>query len=119
MTIINPRDMTRHYSVWAISIALVVAIAGLMYSFQPSALLLDLPIVIKPILAALAAVMGLLAISFKFVFAHEMVSWVLLHVITLIGTAGIGLFGYSELWLLYYAVVFAGLFILGPYLHFD
>lgn len=119
MTIINPRDMTRHYTVWGVSLALVVTLASLMYWFQPLPLVADLPTILNPILASSASVLGLLALSFKFVFAHEMVSWVLLEVVALLGTAVIGLFGYQDIYLLYYVAAFAGLFILGPYLHFD
>ncbi len=119
MTIINPRDMTRHYTLWGVSLALVAALALAMYWFQPLPVISDLPSVIKPIFATSAGILGLLALSFKYVFAHEMVSWVLLEVVALLGTVVIGLFGYQEWYLLYYACAFAGLFILGPYLHFD
>ena len=119
MTIINPRDMTRHYTLWGVSLALVVVLAGVMYAAQPAALVSNLPEFIKLTLAVLATLLGLLALSFKFVFAHELVSWVLLESVAVLGTIGIGLFGYHDAWLIYYAAAFAGLFLLGPYLHFD
>ena len=119
MTIINPRDMTRHYMLWGVGLVFVVVLAALMYTFQPTVLLPDLPGVLKTVLASIAGVLGLLALSFKFVFAHEMVSWLLLETVAILGTVGIGLFGYHDTWLVYYASAFLGLFILGPYLHFD
>lgn len=98
---------------------LVVALAGAMYWFQPQSVWPYVPTVLQPIVAGCAALLVVLALSFKFVFAHELVAWVLLEVVAVLGTVLFGAFGYQEVYLLYYAVAFAGIFILGPFLRFD
>lgn len=121
MTVINPHNMTRHYVLWGVGLAMVAGLAGVLYWFQPSAVFVDItiPPALKPGAAGLAALFGLLALSFKYVFAQELVAWTLVELIGLVGTVAVGLFGYSDWWLLYHAVSFSGLLLLGPYLQFD
>ncbi|MBI4407760.1 MAG: hypothetical protein HY565_04660 [Candidatus Kerfeldbacteria bacterium] len=121
MSIINPHDMSRHYVLWGFSLGLVAVMAGLLYSFHPQSLLVHdvVPEVVKPVAAVSAGILGLLAVSFKFVFSQELVAWTLLDAMAVLGTILVGLFGYSEWWLIYHVVAFTGLFIFGPYLHFE
>lgn len=97
----------------------IVVLAGIMYFFQPQPVWPHFPGIIKAIVAGCAAALGLVALSFKFVFAHELVSWVLFEAIALLGTLLFGAFGYQEVFLLYYVVAFVGIFALGPFLRFD
>lgn len=121
MTVINPHNMTRHYVLWGVGLCLMVGLAGILYWFQPQPVLLDraLPDFIKPIVAGVAAVCGVMALSFKYVFAQQLVAWALLEMIGVLGVILAGLFGYHDGWLLYQAVAFSGLLLLGPYLQFD
>ncbi|EKD78893.1 MAG: hypothetical protein ACD_41C00232G0003 [uncultured bacterium] len=121
MTVINPHNMTRYYVLWGISLSVMAGLAAVLYIVQPTAVFVDvtIPAVFKPIVAACAGVLGLLAVSFKYVFAQELVAWTLLELIGVLGTILAGVFGYSEWWLIYHAVAFSGLLILGPYLQFD
>ena len=121
MTVINPHNMTRHYVLWGVGLCLMAGLAGVLYWSQPSAVFVDvtIPVVLKPIAASVAALCGLLALSFKYVFSQELVAWTLLELIGIVGTLLTGIFGYSEWWLIYHVVAFSGLLLLGPYLHFD
>ncbi len=121
MTVINPHNMTRHYVLWGVSLCFTLWLVGVLYWFQPPPFFetSQLPEWIKPAVAGLATVCGVLALSFKYVFAQELVAWTLLEIIGVSGVLLVGLFGYNDWWLLYPAGAFVGLLWLGPYLQFD
>lgn len=120
MTVINPHNMTRHYLLWAVSLCFIAGLAGLLYWFQPPALLIDVtvPVAYQTVAVVLAGVCMVLALLFKFVFSQELIAWTFLELIGVLGTVLVGLFGYSDGWLIYHLISFGGLFLLGPYLHF-
>lgn len=121
MSIINPHDMSRHYVLWGVSLVLVATMASVLYYVQPVLFVsVDVvPTVVKPVAGILAGVLGVLAISFKFVFSQELIAWTLLDAVAVLGTILVGIFGYSDWWLIYHVVAFTGLFVFGPYLHFE
>ncbi len=125
MTIINPHDMTRHFTLWGVCLTVPLLALGLMYWFQPVPVVqlflpsITVPSVIQYVLIGVSGVCAIVAISFKYVFSNELVAWLLLEILVLVGTTAVAFYGYSEWYLLYYGAAFLGVLCFGPYLHFD
>lgn len=122
MTIINPHNMQRLYLVWT---GLLLSAAGLgvaqyfyLQSFVPllKAEHFFTAAVVSVSITSVALIMGIL---FKYFFHRELIAWIFVELIASAGVVMTVLTGWQWYWLVFSAIAFMFLLILGPYLHFD
>lgn len=112
--------MTRLYLVWFGTVLCVIGYTVFAYLLQFSTpFIIEFSKVLLQILIAVSAVFLVLAILFKRRFKKEIVAWAFLNGISLCGFIAFLWYGWNPWFLLFMAVTFLGLMILGPYLHFE
>jgi hypothetical protein len=119
-TIINHRNMTAMYFTWLIALLSIIGYTWLAYVLQFSIPFMEerslTPLVVMIVITGIFA---MLALTFKFVFKQERISWLLADVIGIVGLAAFITYGWNVWFLAFYALSFGLLLGVGPYLHFD